>query len=631
MLFGRTFLLCGIFCLALSGCTYQGKTPVTQPPRQQPTQPVQPVITERDVGQINQDDVPGTSAPAALPSSGQQTRPSITQPPVTISAAQARSRVAAYDQKLARWRVLDEQSMVQTLDPQESELMINCFRDLQNISAGYGTIAAQPSSVINDSAPDSQVIVDLLARDIAFVDGECGALLAGKAVSLPGQPQEVEQTIDVELIEASILALAEASEYDRIVGEYEQLASYQQEALGVEVLTAYARALVHQERFGEAAAQYELVIDALSQDDAVPFRGIALKKMIADLYAADGDYFSALPYYRQIMLDYEALAEVAQWAQTNTTVLAQPASQASEEYGTLLQAYVAYQPARDGYQTAWKAEGFQQAHPLSPAAPNAAAIAREVNERADLWFAQLLSDADELAEAGSYQEGLELLTMVPDGKITAEKLQLLLQKIDDITLAESIQRESLKVRQKEESRRLWDEAELLAQKGEYQAAVATYSQLRNSEYGIQAELKISELSLAAATAERRRAAELFVSYTRATDPMVQKDLLVQSRRVLKDILIDYPDAEIGDKVRGNISRVEAEMNKVDPSLLPALERAERIQAERADGAERAEQRDGEQIMAPEDIFDTPLPATQQSQAPQPDQTAPKPLPVLINQ
>jgi hypothetical protein len=42
---------------------------------------------------------------------------------------------------------------------------------------------------------------------------------------------------------------------------------------------------------------------------------------------------------------------------------------------------------------------------------------------------------------------------------------------------------------------------------------------------------------------------------------------VESRKYLKNILVKYPEVEIASKVRGNIERVEQEMNAIDPNLV----------------------------------------------------------------
>ncbi len=42
---------------------------------------------------------------------------------------------------------------------------------------------------------------------------------------------------------------------------------------------------------------------------------------------------------------------------------------------------------------------------------------------------------------------------------------------------------------------------------------------------------------------------------------------MESRKLLKNILVKYPEVEIAPKVVGNIERVEQEMNAIDPNLV----------------------------------------------------------------
>ena len=100
----------------------------------------------------------------------------------------------------------------------------------------------------------------------------------------------------------------------------------------------------------------------------------------------------------------------------------------------------------------------------------------------------------------------------------------------------------------------------------------------DTSYQGKAQVKIEELSLQAAKADRRKAAELFIRFTKTTDIEGKKRLLIESRRILKEILIKYPEVDIAKKVVGNIDRVEKEMNELDPMLLPSIEMEEREKA-----------------------------------------------------
>ena len=132
----------------------------------------------------------------------------------------------------------------------------------------------------------------------------------------------------------------------------------------------------------------------------------------------------------------------------------------------------------------------------------------------------------------------------------------------------------------------WNNGMLLTKGGRYDEALAVFTNLLDTEYSIKAESKIKEISLEAAKADRRKAAELFIRFTKTSEPESKKKLLVESRKLLKNILIKYPEVEIAPKVLGNIKRVEQEMNAIDPNLVFMAD-LERSSVAEDDGIDRA--------------------------------------------
>ena len=108
---------------------------------------------------------------------------------------------------------------------------------------------------------------------------------------------------------------------------------------------------------------------------------------------------------------------------------------------------------------------------------------------------------------------------------------------------------------------------LLVKNEEYEEALKVFTELLETEYSSKAKQKIDEISLQAAKADRRKAADLFIRFTKTTDLESKKKLLVESRKLLKNILVKYPEVEIVPKVMGNIERVEQEMTAIDPNLI----------------------------------------------------------------
>jgi hypothetical protein len=132
----------------------------------------------------------------------------------------------------------------------------------------------------------------------------------------------------------------------------------------------------------------------------------------------------------------------------------------------------------------------------------------------------------------------------------------------------------------------WNNGMVLAKDGKFDEAIAVFTNLLDTEYSTKAENKLNEITLEAAKADRKKAANLFVRFTKTTDLESRKKLLVESRKLLKNILVKYPEVEIGAKVRKNIERVELEMNAIDPTLVSLADQEEELQPE-VDGVDSA--------------------------------------------
>jgi hypothetical protein len=171
----------------------------------------------------------------------------------------------------------------------------------------------------------------------------------------------------------------------------------------------------------------------------------------------------------------------------------------------------------------------------------------------------------------------------------------------------------------QELQRTWNDGMLRAEAEDYAGAIEIFTTLLDSEFGARATEKIKELSLKAAMIERRKAADLFIRFSKTTDIESKKRLLVESRRVLKDILVKYPEVEIADKVVGNINRVEQEMNVLDPQLLPTIKEQEQRQ-------ELLREEEQQPVPVGVDVFDLPLSAPEQP-APAAPPASSEPLPV----
>jgi tetratricopeptide (TPR) repeat protein len=284
----------------------------------------------------------------------------------------------------------------------------------------------------------------------------------------------------------------------------------------------------------------------------------------------------------------------------------------------LLRAYLSYVPETDGYTVVWKAEAFLQQYPYSPVSANVDVIKEQSMTDAETWFNALLAEADLMVAEKQFQQALDLLQMIPAQNLAPERHEQLKQRIDELILTEAVDRETTKIEQMQGLQRTWNEAMALAESGDADGAIAALNALQDTEFAARADEKIVELSEQAARDARRTAADLFVRSTKTDDIQSRKDLLVESRRVLKDILLKYPEADVSDKVEGNIRMVEKKMNELDPMLLPVIEEQEK------------ERTRAQQMSAPSmdetDPFGLETPAP-----PSPPPATGRPLPVLTPQ
>jgi tetratricopeptide (TPR) repeat protein len=291
--------------------------------------------------------------------------------------------------------------------------------------------------------------------------------------------------------------------------------------------------------------------------------------MLADLYTASGNYRSAASEYKKISEDYRNIGRLEEWSKLQLSILdrSKDSSPELKEFSEMLRDYLGFIPERDGYMIIWQTEKFQSSYPYSPVASNVDFIRDSVLEAADNWFNGFMAEVDKLATEKKFSKALRLLETMPTDIVSAEKQLVIKAKHEELLLAEAVENETGKMVKIQELQNQWNNGMLLVSGGRYEEAVSVFTGLLDTEYSIKAEAKIKEISLQAAKADRRKAADLFIRFTKTSDPESKKKLLVESRKLLKNILVKYPEVEIAPKVLGNIERVEQEMNAIDPNLV----------------------------------------------------------------
>jgi tetratricopeptide (TPR) repeat protein len=486
-----------------------------------------------------------------------------------------KGRVFEYGRKLDRWKELDNQTLVTDLDTEASEEMLRCFRELQKVLNGYNRIheSLQRQDFLGSVDPISgSEMMKLEQWDIAFLESSCGRVLGGSGDSGEGWQQYGKQDKQVQ-IETLIDLASENSEFEEVIQIWQQVPENQLDTLSLKSRISYGNALMSLHQGEEAATVYLDIIDRMTSSDNQSIDILSLRKILADLYTASGNYDKAEEQYRKISYDYSVLGQIEGWATLQLSILEKGDAGDQEllEYSELLRNSLGFIPQRDGYKLLWQSDKFLADYPSSSVSANVDIIKSSAQSRADQWFVEFLTEVDGLAEEERFQDALLLLGTLQEDILSGESLIELRRKSDDLTLAVAVSSETRKLEKMRVLEQQWNDALLLIDRGAYDEAIESLTTLLDTEYAVRADNKIAEASLLAARAERRRAADLFIQFTKATDVESRKKLLVESRRCLTDILIKYPDVGITDKVMGNIKRVEKEMNAIDPMLISQSE------------------------------------------------------------
>lgn len=506
------------------------------------------------------------------------------------------SRISEYNRKIAQWHELENAAK----DPEAVARMGGCYQDLQKILNGYNTlrtaiVLGDSSNVAENSVYSSRMQL-LMQDDIHFLEGDCGTLLSGALASAGqqagpagGQPQEVE-----------IAALAAKMDYKGLEFMWSQIPENQRELFSLKTKILYAEALIYLQKEEQAAEFYRRIIDQMTVSAEKSVDPLTLRKTLADLYVATGNFVEAQKQYEMITKDYLNLANVDNWAKVHLAILGTDQKDSLElpEYSGLVRNYLGYMPEQDGYRVVWDAEKFIRAYPGSPVLANVEAIRIESEELAEKWFNDFMAEVNQLATEKKFQEAIAKIKGMRTDIINDLQVDLLNAKNDELVLAEAVELETAKMTKLQELDQKWNNGLMLAKAGRYDEAIAVFNGMNETDYAAKAEAKIKEISALAAKDDRRKAADLFIRFTKTTDIESKKKLLIESRRLLKDILVKYPRVDITDKVLSNIQRVEQEMNAIDPQLISTVD----SQAS-ASAAQQETVQEQQPVTVPEDAFE----------------------------
>ncbi len=487
-------------------------------------------------------------------------------------------RIFEYGRKLDHWREIDARSAALEMSREDSETMVGCFVDLQKVLNGYNRLRADMLQLNTSSAHliiSSEDVMDLQKRDISFLESICGKLLAPEGDELVDWENR-EADADLPQLETIIERYTDSREYEEVVQAWQRIPEQQKERVHLRTKIFYGNALMFLHQEEKAAEIYQQIVDEMSVSDEQKTDLLSLRRILADLYTASGNYAAAESQYLNISRDYRDLGSIEEWSKLQLNILERSEEGGPEltKYSNLLRNFLGFIPERDGFKIVWDAENFLADYPYSAVASNVDIIKDTARQRAQQWFEQFFVEVGDLAAEQKYLDAIEKLEAIPGDIISLEQKEKIKARTDELILAEAVERETRKIEKMQELQTRWNEGMVKVEEGDYDQAITAFQALLQTEYHAKAEDKIKDITLLAAKSDRRAAADLYIRYTKTSDVEMKKKLLTESRRLLTEILTKYSDVDILDKVQDNISRVEQEMNTLDPNLLPAIKAAE---------------------------------------------------------
>ncbi|NOQ45181.1 MAG: hypothetical protein GQ559_00655 [Desulfobulbaceae bacterium] len=478
-------------------------------------------------------------------------------------------RIFAYEQKLESWKEFNEKAASLNLEQEQVDRINACRQQLHDIFLSYN--ALHERILAKDSVRSSELLagdflLELEKKDINYLESDCTQLFSSEAREPTWMKTTRSKTLHEE--EQDIRSALTTGNFEQVIVLYEKLPLESGEVAPHEATFAYGKSLMKTHREVEARKVFKDLLEHIRQQDQAQWE-FRLMQIIGDLEFGLEVYGAAGKQYEEITGIYSELSEKNDWARQQLAALNASDQQSKEVkvYASLLLSYLGYNPDRDGFAVLQKGELFIEQYPYSPVASSADVIVAEAREQADKWFSGLLAEVDRLEAERKFQEALLRIERVPRNVLPFDKQGLLNAKATELTTAESIAIETKRLVQEQTLQEDWNTAMTYLEAKEYDQAIEIFTGLRTTSYEDKALSRIDEAARLAAREDRRRAAELFVRANRTHDLKSRKKLLFASRRLLQDILVKYPQSELTEKVTRNLSRIDEELNAIDPTLL----------------------------------------------------------------
>ncbi len=482
-------------------------------------------------------------------------------------------RLALYEAKFERWVEFTGAAHEGELAEQLSAMETECLQKMERILTGYSLLLErmQQSNTVSIARLATVDPKKMQQLDIDFLESECEAFLAmGAPESLVAESDRPAEPSFGDAQEF-IISLVEQGDYQEAILAYNNLSlSYPGQKPAPATRLSYGTALQYTGQVEAAARHFSNML----QSGELSIEPLSLQREIADLLLASGNVAAAESYYDALILTHESIGAEKKWAEEQLEFLRSVDTDSEDmvAYMKLLREFQSSDYREHAPELNEKIRAFATEYAGSPVAVNALRLKTFAGEQVKAWFGRQLIKIDVLVAEKNFSAASDILKNMSRYYLPAE-LQAVVQKTYfEVAQAEIQEVETQRRIQEMELSEQWDNAINLLDSQRYDLAITAFEALIGTEYEEKAKMKIVETANQAASQMRKEAAALFIRAGRTSDLEQKKELLLASHKLLTDILVQYPQTDLLDKVQQNISILEVQIERIDPALLEELHR-----------------------------------------------------------
>jgi hypothetical protein len=482
-------------------------------------------------------------------------------------------RLAVYEKKFQQWLELRPQedtdsSLWSSLTPD------SCLDKFDTLLSGYTDLRDRLRSgqLTSDRArQEEDDIQDMLQLDIAFLESDCANKLSSAA---PGPASAWASEGD---------AVTAAAQAEQLINQYFSEENYEQVIAVYRLLTKtypavtpsplcakqYGLARLYTGDIEDAADVFRQTLSVLDAKNQT-MEPWALQRLTADLLLAEGKPAEARAMYEKLLASSQSLNNAYNWA-TRQLALIDAIDVTDPQmtyYLDLLRAALVFnRQDRNPLDLLAKADKIIQTFPNTPVADSASQIRQNIENQLQEWLDTTLAQVDELTAKKEFQPAIDLLAKLSAANLPANLRQQVQQATDAVKTAERQEAEAQRLQHEKSLAMQWKSSNDFLDSQRYDSAIAGFAPLLDTPYDAEARKKIQEATNQAAAAQRKQAATLFIKAIKASSPEDKKELLLESRQLLQEVLHKYPNADIVDKVAQNLTTLEQHIQAFDPTLL----------------------------------------------------------------